>query len=112
ARFDLVTLALFVNVAREGSISGGARVSHLAVRAASRRITDLEAALGAQLLYRQTSGVELTEPGQACLAHAQRVLHEVSQIAGSLYDYAHGLDGTQRIAANASRLSQFTQEDV
>lgn len=112
ARFDLVTLALFVNVAREGSISGGARVSHLAVGAASRRITDLEAALGAQLLYRQTSGVELTEAGQACLAHAQRVLHEVGQMAGSLSDYAHGLRGAVRIAANTSSLTQFLPEDL
>lgn len=112
ARFDLVTLALYVNIAREGSISGGARVSHLAVGAASRRITDLEAALGTQLLYRQAWGVELTEAGQACLAHAQRVLHEVGQMAGSLSDYAHGLRGQVRIAANTSSLTQFLPEDL
>lgn len=112
ARLDLVTLALYVNIAREGSISGGARVSHLAVGAASRRITDLELALGTQLLYRQTSGVTLTEAGQACLAHAQRVLHEVGQLAGSLSDYAHGLRGQVRIAANTSSLTQFFPEDL
>ncbi len=112
ARFDLVTLSLFVHVAREGSISGGARASHLAVGAASRRITDLEAALGTQLLYRRASGVELTEAGQACLAHAQRVLHEVGQMAGSLSEYAHGLRGQVRIAANTSSLTQFLPEDL
>lgn len=112
ARFDLVTLALFVNVAREGSISGGARHSHLAVGAASRRITDLETALGTPLLYRLSSGVELTEAGHACLAHAQRVLHEVGQMAGSLSDFAHGLRGQVRIAANTSSLTQFLPEDL
>lgn len=112
ARFDLVTLALFVNIAREGSISGGARRSHLAVGAASRRITDLETSLGTPLLYRLSSGVELTEAGQACLAHAQRVLHEVGQMAGSLSDFAHGLRGQVRIAANTSSLTQFLPEDL
>lgn len=112
ARFDLVTLALFVNVAREGSISGGARRAHLAVGAASRRITDLEAALGTPLLYRLSSGVELTQAGHACLAHAQRVLHEVGQMAGSLSDFAHGLRGQVRIAANTSSLTQFLPEDL
>jgi DNA-binding transcriptional LysR family regulator len=112
ARFDLVTLALFVNVAREGSISGGARKSHLAIGAASRRIADLETALGTPLLYRLASGVELTEAGQACLAHAQRVLHEVGQLAGALSDFAHGMRGQVRIAANTSSLTQFLPEDL
>ena len=68
ARIDLVTLSLFVSVARQGSISAGARQSHLAVGAASKRISDLEAALDTQLLYRNAAGVELTEAGQACLS--------------------------------------------
>ena len=52
ARIDLVTRALFVAVARQGSISAGARQSHLAVGAASKRISDLETTLGTALLYR------------------------------------------------------------
>src|SRR3546814_12424493 len=61
ARFDLVTLSLFIAVARQGSISAGARQSHLAVGAASKRISDLEVALGTPVLYRHAGGVELTE---------------------------------------------------
>ena len=84
ARIDLVTLSLFVSVARQGSISAGARQSHLG--AASKRISDLEAALDTQLLYRNAAGVELTEAGQACLVHALRVLQEVEQMAVTLSD--------------------------
>ncbi|HYG44319.1 MAG TPA: LysR family transcriptional regulator [Bordetella sp.] len=112
ARFDLTTLALFVAVARAGSISAGARQSHLAVGAASKRISDLEAALGTPLLYRNTAGVELTDAGQACLAHAQRVLQEVEQMAGTLSDFAQGVRGQVRIAANTSALTQFLPEDL
>lgn len=112
ARIDLVTLSLFVSVARQGSISAGARASHLAVGAASKRISDLEAALDTQLLYRNAAGVELTEAGQACLVHALRVLQEVEQMAGTLSDYARGVRGQVRIAANTSSLTQFLPEDL
>ncbi|MDQ8031160.1 GntR family transcriptional regulator [Bordetella genomosp. 1] len=112
ARFDLVTLALFVAVARHGSISAGARASNLAVGAASKRISDLEAALGTPLFYRNAAGVELTDAGQTCLAHAQRVLQEVEQMAGVLSDFAQGVRGQVRIAANTSSITQFLPEDL
>ncbi len=112
SRFDLTTLALFVAVARAGSISAGARQSHLAVGAASKRISDLEAVLGTPLLYRNTAGVALTDAGQACLAHAQRVLQEVEQMAVTLSDFAEGVRGQVRIAANTSALTQFLPEDL
>ncbi len=112
ARIDLTTLALFIAVVRHGSISGGARHSHLAVGAASRRISDLENALGTPLLFRNASGVALTDAGQACLAHARRVLQEIEQMAGTLSDYAQGVRGQVRIAANTSSITQFLPEDL
>ena len=44
-RLDLTSLSLFTLVVRTGSISQGAALAHLAIGAASRRITDLEAAV-------------------------------------------------------------------
>ena len=111
-RFDLTTLALFVAVARAGSISAGARASHLAVGAASKRISDLESALGTPLLYRNTTGVQLTDAGQACLAHVQRVLQELELMTGSLSGFAQGVRGRVRIAVNTSALTQFLPEDL
>ncbi|ALM83056.1 LysR family transcriptional regulator [Bordetella sp. N] len=111
-RIDLVTLQLFVAVARQGSISAGGREQHLAVGAASKRISDLEAALGTPLLFRNAAGIELTDAGQACLAHALRVLREVEQLTGTLSDYAHGARGQVRIAANTSSITQFLPEDL
>lgn len=112
ARFDLTTLSLFVAVTRLGSISAAARQAHLAVGAASKRISDLEAALSATLLYRHSHGVELTEAGHACLHHALRVLQEVDQMAASLSDYAHGVRGQVRLAANTSAITQFLAPDL
>jgi len=112
ARIDLVTLALFVHVARHGSISAGARQAHLAVGAASKRISDLESALGTALLYRHAGGVDLTDAGQSCLRHAMRVLSEVDQLTGAMSDYAFGVKGSVRLYANTSAITQFLADDL
>ena len=62
-RLDLVSLSLFNLVVRTGSISKGAELAHLAVGAASKRISDLEAAVGTPLLERHSRGVTLTVAG-------------------------------------------------
>lgn len=112
SRLDLVSLALFVAVARLGSISAGARHVHLAVGAASRRVSDLEAAVGTPLLYRTASGVVPTDAGAAFLPQAQRVLAEVDRLTGVMADFASGVRGQVRVAANTSSITQFLPEDL
>ena len=63
-RLDLSSLSLFTLVVRTGSISQGAALAHLAIGAASRRITDLEAAVGVTLLERHSRGVRPTAAGR------------------------------------------------
>lgn len=106
-RLDLTSLALFVRVARSGSISQGAALSALAVGAASRRLSDLEQALGTALLERHSRGVRLTQAGQALQGHAQRLLGQVDQLVADLSDYASGLTGVVRLWANTSAVTQF-----
>jgi DNA-binding transcriptional LysR family regulator len=93
ARFDLVTLGLFIKIARSGSITRGAQQSHLAVVAASKRISDLENYLGTTPLYRHASGVTLTEAGYACFQHALSVLQDVDRMSGAMSDFAAGERG-------------------
>lgn len=112
ARFDLITLSLFVSVARHGSISAGARTMHLAIAAASKRISDLELALGVELFYRHSAGVNMTEAGQTCLQHALRILNEVEQLEAALSDYTQGIKGQIRLAANTSAITQFLSQDL
>src|SRR6478672_8383206 len=70
-RPDLVSLALFIRVAELQSITKAAEASHIALAAASRRITQLEDQLGVQLLFRSARGVDLTPAGTTLLAHAR-----------------------------------------
>lgn len=112
ARFDLVSLQLFVAVARSGSITRGASQCHLAVAAASKRISDLERHLGVSLLYRHANGVKLTEAGRVCFQHALDVLEGVERMSGAMSDYAAGVRGQIRIWANTSAITQFLPDDL
>jgi len=111
-RLDLFSLSLFSLVARSGSISKGAELALLAVGAASKRITDLEAAVGAVLFERHSRGVTLTVAGEALQRHAQRILSDVDQLAADLSDYASGLVGVVRLWANTSAVTQFLPLDI
>jgi DNA-binding transcriptional LysR family regulator len=111
-RIDLVSLSLFNLVARTGSISQGAELAMLAVGAASKRMTDLEAAFGVALLERHSRGVKLTSAGLALHQHVQRILGDVDQMSADLSDHAKGLMGVVRLWANTSAITQFLPSDL
>ena len=111
-RIDLVSLSLFNLVARSGSISQGAELAMLAVGAASKRITDLEATFGVPLLERHSRGVKLTPAGQALHAHVQRLLGDVDLMSADLSDHARGLLGVVRLWANTSAITQSLPADL
>ncbi|WP_280154136.1 LysR substrate-binding domain-containing protein [Piscinibacter sp. XHJ-5] len=111
-RLDLVSLSLFSLIVRTGSISKGAGLAHLAVGAASKRVADLEAAVGAELFERHSRGVTLTLAGQALHRHAQRILSDVDQLAADLSDHASGIVGVVRLWANTSAITQFLPADL
>jgi DNA-binding transcriptional LysR family regulator len=111
-RLDLVSLSLFSQVVRSGSISKGALAVNLAVGAASKRISDLEAAIGTALLERHARGVRPTAAGEALAHHAQRILSDVNLLAAELHDHASGIVGVVRLWANTSAITQFLPADI
>lgn len=69
---ELRHLRYFVAVAEEGSLTVAAeRRLHTAQPSLSRQLRDLELEVGAQLLLRNSRGVELTPAGRAFLEHAR-----------------------------------------
>jgi len=111
-RLDLVSLKLFSLIARAGSISKGSALANLAVGAASKRISDLEAAVGAELFERHSRGVKLTAAGGALQRHAQRILSDVDHLAADLSDHARGVVGVVRLWANTSAVTQFLPAEI
>lgn len=74
-RFE--SMSAFVSVAKAGGFSAAARQLGIPLATISRRVADLEADLGVQLLKRSTRSVVLTEPGQAFYAASQRLLEDL-----------------------------------
>lgn len=110
--YDLFSLTLFLGVAETGSIAGAATRHNIAASAVSRRMSELEASIGTALLYRQQRGVELTPAGLELRRHAQIVLRQVGRMDRSMEDFADGMRGAVRIAANTSSITQFLPEDL
>ena len=111
-RPDLASLALFIRVAETRSITKAAEAGHIALAAASRRITQLEDQFGVQLLYRTARGVELTPAGSALLFHARQMMDKVDEMRAEISDYSKGAKGLVRIQANASALAQYLPQDL
>ncbi len=62
-----------------GSLSAASRTLNVPLPTVSRRVSDLEAMLGSQLVVRTSRKLHLTEAGSAYLASARRVLEELAE---------------------------------
>jgi DNA-binding transcriptional LysR family regulator len=69
---------LFAAIAEQGSLVRAAGQLNMPKATASRRLTNLEAALGQKLLLRTTRSLTLTDFGQEFLDHCRRVTEEVT----------------------------------
>ena len=97
---DIDALRLFAAIARCESIAPAARALRLSPSVASRRLSALEAELGASLLLRSTRSAQLTEAGRRFLAWAERTLAGYDEIYRDLALEADEPVGTVRVAAN------------
>lgn len=111
-RLDPTSLNLFVRVAEAGTIAAAAEREHIAAAAVSKRLAEIEALLGTQLLLRTNKGVEPTAAGEALLAMARRALHELDQIPVQMQAYASGVRGLVRVCASMSAITQFLPADI
>lgn len=92
-------LAAFIAVASAGSISEAARQLRLSKSAVSERLSELERALGANLLQRNSRQLALTADGSAFLERAQRIVAEADRAAEELAQRRGVISGPLRIAA-------------
>jgi DNA-binding transcriptional LysR family regulator len=103
--YDIVTIQLFVAVAKAGSIAGAARQHHIAASAVSHRIHELELALGTKLLNRLPRGVELTAAGRVFMERGTRILEELRALDRDLKQFADGARGMVRVAAATTAIT-------
>jgi DNA-binding transcriptional LysR family regulator len=75
----LEAMAMLVTVSEKGSLSAAGRALKVPLATLSRKITDLEGALGTRLLIRTTRKLTFTDAGMAYVAAARRILEQVAE---------------------------------
>jgi DNA-binding transcriptional LysR family regulator len=111
-RFDLTTLNLVLAIADTRSITRGAEREHLALSAVSKRLSDLETRFGVPLFERRARGVEPTEAGRALVRHVRSLHASLHALESEVVEFARGIQGHLRIAANAGAISECLPPDL
>jgi LysR family transcriptional regulator AphB len=109
---DLNDVALFVQVVQAGSFAEAARRAGMPSNTLSRRIQQLEAALGARLLHRSTRKLTLTEAGVAFHARCADAVENLSDAATELTNDGLAPAGKIRVAAPADFFNLFSLDWV
>ncbi len=101
-----------MSIIETGSIAAAAEANSIAPSAVSRRISELESRLGTPLLLRQPRGVSPTPAGEALARHSENLVSLMRQMDAEMSEYAKGVRGHVRIAANTSAITQFLPRDL
>lgn len=92
----------FVRVAETLSVTRAAAQLNIAPSAISRRVRDLEARLGTQLLQRTTRRVALTDAGRAFYRRSVALLADLAEAEAEVTDERCALTGTLRLTVPLS----------
>lgn len=92
-------IAAFIAVADSGSLNEAGRRLRLSKSAISERLTELERALGTNLVQRNSRQLTLTEDGMAFLERAKRIVAEADEATNELARRRGEISGPLRIAA-------------
>jgi DNA-binding transcriptional LysR family regulator len=109
---DLKSLRLLVAVCDYQNIKHAAAQEHIEPSAISKRIAQLESALGAPLLVRNRRGVQPTPAGLALLEHARTILFTMDRIESDIAAFSGGVRGHVRLVASASAIAESLLDDV
>jgi len=97
--FDASSLPLFVAVARAGSFTAAAQKLAVPTTTLSRRIQELEEALGVRLLNRTTRSLSLTDAGERYLAEVEPIVDAVEEANRSIGQLRQSVTGRLRLTA-------------
>ena len=109
-RLDIYSVRLFVATAQAGSIARAAEREHIAASALSRRLADLEHALGVPLLVRSVRGIELTDAGKYVFERGMQIEKDLRSLINDVWSIRGAIAGTVRLVANASSIVGFLPE--
>jgi DNA-binding transcriptional LysR family regulator len=99
---DLVDMRCFVEVIESGGFGRAAQRLGMSKSMISRRISRMEAALGAPLVSRTTRGISATEVGLEFKARSERILADITEAQDAVAQQSAGVVGRLRLSAPIS----------
>lgn len=109
---DLKTLRLLVAVCDHGNMKDAAAQAHIEPSAISKRIAQLEDALGTPVLVRGRRGAVPTPAGRALLEHARTLMFTMDRIEADMAAFKGGIKGQVRVVASASAIAESLLDDL
>lgn len=107
SRFDFTSIRLAVLCAQTENLTQAARECHLVLPAASRRIRELEVALGTQLFERHSRGLKVTPAGKVFMRRGLSLLQALEGTIQELNDLNRGIVRHIQLFAGTAAISQF-----
>ncbi len=98
-------LHLFSQTVVHGGISAAAQANQLQRSKVSRRLQELEKALGCPLLIRTTRTIELTEHGKRLFELVGQPIEHIQQGLNVMHEYQQELTGKVRVAIPSALMS-------
>jgi len=109
---EIYQLRYLVGVAEALNYTKAANTLHVSQSALSRQIIQLEKELGVRLFDRNRQRVSLTDDGRVVLAHAEKILAEVSALTAAAKDLSEGRGGEVILSCNWRVFFGFIPETV
>lgn len=108
---NLNDLMYFAHVVEHGGFSAAERKLGISKSRLSRRVAELEAALGVRLLQRSTRKLALTEAGQLFYQHCRSMLSEAQAAMNAVQELRSSPRGTVRVSVPVT-VSQTILTDI
>ena len=99
---QLAAMQVFVRVVETGGLSAAGRALGMAPSSVSRRVSELEGALGTRLLQRTTRKLSLTEAGETYFERSRDIVRAVEEANLAMTEKRADPNGTLRLTAPAS----------
>ncbi len=99
---DLNQLLVFTRVVQAGSFTAAARLLKMPKSTVSRKVSDLEARVGARLLHRTTRKLGLTDAGRMYFQRAAPIVSDIEQVDQAVGELQAAPRGLLRVTAPLS----------
>jgi DNA-binding transcriptional LysR family regulator len=97
---DLTSMAFFIRIVEEGSISAAGRALGLPKATVSRRLATLEKRIGAPLIARSTRAISLTDAGRRFYERIGPIIREAEAAQSEMVDASAAPSGLLRVTAS------------